>query len=70
MLRWLCVFIRLVDKIIITLLFLEDTMKQHHIVDVKIVYKHNMTHYKVNAQRGMGTGINQGQIHKRSREMC
>jgi hypothetical protein len=45
------VFIRLASQINITF-FLKIQWKQHHILYVKIVYKHNMTCQMVHGQRG------------------
>ncbi len=49
--------IGLISQIKITLV-LKIQLKQHHILNVRIVYKHNMTCKKANAQNGRGTDIN------------
>ncbi len=52
MLTFNTVLIRLVARTEL----LKIQWKQHHILYVKIVYKHNMTHLEVHAQNGEGPG--------------
>ncbi len=53
---FIAVLIRLVTRKKITLL-LKIQWKQHHILFIKIVNKHNMMRLRVHARRGRGVGV-------------